>query len=59
MKRAILILFLFVCSKSVFAQKPCDKDTIYSQFDYWVGDWEVYDLNGNVTGNSKISTDFG
>ncbi len=55
MKKAILIVLILSCSKSVFAQKPCDSDPVYNQFDYWVGEWEVYDLKGNVAGNSKIS----
>lgn len=37
------------------AQKPCEKDPIYNQFDFWVGEWSVYDLKGNLAGESKIS----
>lgn len=55
MKKIILIVVLTLCSKSLFAQNPCEKDPIYNQFDYWVGEWEVYDTKGNIAGNSKIS----
>lgn len=37
------------------AQKPCEKDLIYNQFDFWIGEWNVYDLKGNLAGTSKIT----
>ena len=55
MKRAVLIVFLILCSKTAFAQKPCEKDPVYNQFDFWIGEWDVYDLKGNVAGRSVIS----
>ncbi len=55
MKKALLLIFLLLICKSTFAQKPCEKDPIYNQFDFWVGEWEVYDLKGNVAGHSKIT----
>jgi hypothetical protein len=55
MKKTLLFLFLLFCCKSSFAQKPCEKDPTYNQFDFWLGEWEVYDLKGNVAGNSKIT----
>lgn len=54
-KKSYLLLAVILISEFIFAQKPCDKDPIYSQFDYWVGEWNVYDLKGNVAGTSKIS----
>lgn len=50
----ITILFLLT-TLGVLAQKPCEKDTIYNQFDFWIGEWTVYDLKNNIAGNSKIS----
>lgn len=42
---------------STFAQTendcPCCKDD-YAAFDFWVGEWDVYDLEGNVLGYSRI-----
>ena len=50
----ITILFLLT-TLGVLAQEPCEKDTIYNQFDFWIGEWTVYDLKNNIAGNSKIS----
>jgi hypothetical protein len=37
------------------AQKsPCTSDSIYRQFDFWIGEWEVYGKNGKKAGDSKI-----
>lgn len=55
MNKAFLILLLVLCCKSVFAQKPCDSDPVYNQFDFWIGEWNVYDLKGNLAGHSKVS----
>jgi len=42
-------------SISAYAQKtPCTTDPIYRQFDFWIGDWEVYAKNGKKAGDSKI-----
>jgi hypothetical protein len=55
MKKVLLIIFLSLGCKLTFAQKPCEKDPIYNQFDFWLGEWEVYDLKGNIAGYSKIT----
>lgn len=55
MKRGFLIVFLTLCSKSGFAQKPCDTDPVFNQFDFWIGEWEAYGLKGQLAGYSKIS----
>lgn len=49
------ILLLLLVNYSIFAQKPCEKDPVYNQFDFWIGEWDAYDLKGNVAGHSKIS----
>src|ERR671913_368838 len=50
-----LILFIVFCSCShVFAQSPCTSNPVYRQFDFWIGDWEVYGLNGKKAGDSRI-----
>jgi hypothetical protein len=36
------------------AQTPCAKDPLNRQFDFWVGDWEVFDTRGNRTGSSHV-----
>lgn len=55
MKRVILIVFLILCSKLTFAQKPCDTDPVYNQFDFWIGEWEAFSPKGTLAGYSKIS----
>jgi hypothetical protein len=32
---------------------PCD-DADYHQFDFWIGDWDVYDPAGNLAGTNSI-----
>lgn len=32
---------------------PCS-DSVYRQFDFWIGDWEAYNLKGQKAGDSKI-----
>ena len=55
MKKLLLIALTFLSSNVFFAQKPCEKDPVYNQFDFWIGEWEAYDLKGNVAGYSKIT----
>ena len=46
MKHAFLLFTLI--SVTCFAQKPCEKDSVYNQFDFWVGEWNVYAKNGGT-----------
>jgi hypothetical protein len=52
------ILLLFLTGFAIFeldAQKtPCTADPVYRQFDFWIGEWEVYAKNGKKAGDSKI-----
>ena len=32
---------------------PCS-GSVYHQFDFWIGDWDVYDLAGNLAGSNSI-----
>ena len=37
------------------AQKiRCTTDPVYRQFDFWMGEWDVYSKNGKKAGDSKI-----
>lgn len=36
-------------------QKPCATVPEYRQFDFWIGEWDVYGLNGKIAGHSRIS----
>lgn len=45
-------------SSSAIAQPeaPSCDDEIYRAFDFWLGDWEVFDINGNKAGDNRISS---
>ena len=52
---AFLIIFLLT-SFNIYGQAECPCCTEYhNQFDFWVGDWIVYDSAGNVVGENTIS----
>lgn len=56
MQKAIFTLLLLMAYCGLCAQKsPCGSNPVYRQFDFWVGNWEAYGLNGNKAGDSKIS----
>ena len=35
-------------------KSPCVTDPVYRQFDFWIGEWEVYGKNGKKAGDSRI-----
>ena len=59
--RGLLTLFFICLSLSVsegsMAQntqsKPCDTEE-YKQFDFWLGNWNVFDINGKLIGKNNI-----
>ena len=50
-----IFIFLTLITVTCFAQKPCEKDPVYNQFDFWIGEWNVYDSNDKLVGTSKVS----
>lgn len=55
MKRIVLFFTLLASFVICNAQKhPCSS-TIYHQFDFWIGEWDVYGKNGKKAGDSKIT----
>ncbi len=54
MKKNMLLSLLCIVNAAVFGQKPCNAPP-YRQFDFWIGEWEVFGKNGNKAGDSKIS----
>ena len=34
---------------------PCATDQAFQQFDFWVGEWEVFDLKGTKQGENRIT----
>jgi hypothetical protein len=49
-----LSLMLLYFSPELMAQRPCSAP-VYRQFDFWLGEWDVFGLNGQKAGDSKIS----
>ena len=51
-------LLLLMLSVSAACQQqpnsPCKTNPIYRQFDFWIGEWDVYGPNGKKAGDSKI-----
>jgi len=55
MKTVLLLFLIGSATLKLEAQKtPCTTDPVYRQFDFWIGDWEVYATNGKKAGDSKI-----
>lgn len=57
MKKSFIPLFLLltlVTPVKHFGQSPCSKPE-FRQFDFWIGEWDVYGKNGKKAGDSKIS----
>lgn len=54
MKKSLLLLCsIFTCL--LFAQKPCENNPKYNEFDFWIGEWTVYNTQNKIAGFSKIS----
>ena len=55
MKRGLLLILTLIMAFYMKAQKtPCTTDPLYRQFDFWIGEWDVYAKNGKKAGDSKI-----
>lgn len=55
MRIRLLILLTVAAATHAHAQKtPCTSDPVYRQFDFWIGNWEVFRKNGNKAGDSEI-----
>lgn len=55
MKKLLLLIgsvFFFLHSNA--QGLPCSKP-MYRQFDFWVGEWDVFGKSGTKVGNSKVS----
>ncbi len=54
----LLALFSFsfstICISQQAKSSPCKTDAVYRQFDFWIGEWIVFDQKGNKAGDSKI-----
>lgn len=54
MRNQVVLFCLTLGSMTTVAQMPCSAPA-YRQFDFWLGEWEVYGVNGNKAGDSRIS----
>ena len=55
MKKGLLLILTLILALYMEAQKsPCTTDPVYRQFDFWIGEWDVYAKNGKKAGDSKI-----
>jgi len=55
MRNYFLVMLMFISCPEMNAQKtPCTSDPVYRQFDFWIGEWDVYAKNGKKAGDSKI-----
>ena len=53
----LLLVFSFQISfsQTLPGKSPCLTDEVYRQFDFWIGEWDVYNLQGKKSGESRIS----
>ena len=60
MSRFLLAVGLCLCCLSLDAQvlepkkQPCS-ETLYRQFDFWLGDWEVFNPKGKEVGTNSLT----
>ncbi len=58
----LLLPALLLLSPSADAQTnatPCANDPVHRQFDFWVGEWNVFDTKGEKKGESSIQNILG
>lgn len=55
MKKLIMLIVIAMSFYTTYGQKPCNGNPAYRQFDFWIGEWEAFAVNGNKAGDSKIS----
>lgn len=53
-KNILLSCFLFTVVYLQAQKLPCS-NPVYRQFDFWIGEWEAFGINGNKAGDSRIS----
>lgn len=58
MKKIISYFFCSLVCFVAFSQAPkpipCSSNPVYSQFDFWLGEWEAFGPKGNKGGDSKV-----
>jgi len=61
-KRIIIIIALVILGQDLIAQQepiqcPCCSES-YSSFDFWIGEWTVYDVTGKEVGKNTIEKQY-
>ena len=51
---SVLALSWLSIAAAAQAPAPCLEDERYSQLDFWVGEWRVFDAQGNEVGTNKV-----
>ncbi|MCW8850497.1 MAG: hypothetical protein OQJ81_11005, partial [Melioribacteraceae bacterium] len=59
MKIKNIFIYIFIVAIPLFAQDSTENNCVccsnqHSQFDFWVGEWTVYDTLDNMIGTNKI-----
>lgn len=57
MRKLFFLLLFTITAGTAFSQAPAGKpcsNSNYRQFDFWIGEWEAYGVNGKKAGDSKI-----
>jgi hypothetical protein len=55
MKNILTLLIILTSFSNLSAQKKCNCCSAkYKQFDFWLGDWEVFNKKGDKIGENKI-----
>ena len=55
MKKLFCLLLVIMLCNTGNSQSPCGSDPAYRQFDFWIGEWDVFGIKGNKAGDSRIS----
>ena len=48
-----------VCAQSAPPPTPCKDDARFSEFDFWLGEWDVHGPQGNLAGSNTITSEHG
>ena len=59
MKKAIIVAFLLCIlihgiTQTTPTPAPCSSNPVYRQFDFWIGEWEAFNVKGAKAGDSRI-----
>ena len=54
MRKLLFITSFLFAAQMLHAQMPCSGNK-YREFDFWIGEWEVFMKNGKKSGDSRIS----